>query len=154
MPYLSSALRTSQDVGDPFLHRRIGRLAGRTMRGFGGAVSGFFRGGPVAAVRGGVRGFTQSRKPPSVFPGTGRSRGILPGGLKMPSMGPDGLPRKRSRRMNPANGRANRRAIRRLKGGEKYAKELLRAIGYRQISKSTSKRGHQHARAATNVVSL
>lgn len=48
---------------------------------------------------------------------------------------PGALCVQRRRRFNNANGRAQGRSIRRLEAGEDHAKRLLKAMGYRKISK-------------------
>lgn len=56
---------------------------------------------------------------------------------------------KNRRNFNTANGPARKRAIKRLKAGEKDCKEALRALGFRTISKQSSRemrmrrRGHR-----------
>lgn len=57
---------------------------------------------------------------------------------------------KNRRKFNTANGPARKRAINRLKAGEGDAKDALRAMGYRTISKQSSRemrmrrRGSRH----------
>ncbi len=56
---------------------------------------------------------------------------------------------KNRKKFNTANGPARKRAIMRLKAGEKDSKEALRALGYRTLSKQSSRelrmrrRGHR-----------
>jgi len=160
LPYHSSRLRVSMDRGDPFLHKKIfkkfkGALPGIGF-GIGSKLLSFARGkkgkekSEILAIR---RQFLAGpgRMPLGPIPFAPQidiKKGDVPG---FPFASTDG--KKRYRRMNPANGKANRRAIRRLKGGEKQAKDLLRNIGYRTISKSSG-RGHGHARAVPNIINV
>jgi len=93
---------------------------GIDLRGLPGSprISIFERGGKVAAP--------QTERPP------GRCIGVDEKGN--PVFAP-----KRRRRFNPANGRAQKRAIARLENGKGHAMQLLKAIGYRTISKQSSR---------------
>lgn len=46
---------------------------------------------------------------------------------------------RRRRRFNTSNGRANARAVSRLKASEKQSKAMLKAVGYRTISKQSTR---------------
>lgn len=54
---------------------------------------------------------------------------------------PDGTPYKKSRRMNPANGRALKRAIRRVRSFEKMARKVMTFTTGRSCPRGKLKRG-------------
>ncbi len=55
---------------------------------------------------------------------------------------------KNRRRFNPANGAAQKRAVSRLTGAEGHAKDLLRAVGYRTLSKQSSREIRNRSKAS------
>lgn len=55
---------------------------------------------------------------------------------------------KNRRRFNTSNGSANRRATNRLKASEKDARELLRAVGYRTLSKQSGREIRNRTKAS------
>lgn len=135
MPYLQSYR------GDYLAsHRGDPSLFGSIFRGIKGAATGFFSGGPIAAVRGGIRGLT------------GAGRQARPAGIpiQMPRLPAFAQPSRRGmmtdmqyrgkktfalegprrRRMNVANAKALRRAIRRTDGFVKLARKALKGTKY------------------------
>lgn len=136
--------------GDPFL--------GGIWRGIKGAVTGFARGGPIGAIGGAVSAVTGRSRPMRTTPiyargGTGRQ--AFPGGSRIqPTPGIRGgiqrlLPggktgyevvSPRRRRMNVANPKALRRAIRRQAGFVKLARRALKGSGYTVVSRGSRSR--------------
>jgi len=134
--------------GDPFIHRKL-------FGGIKGAVSGFISGGPLGIARGAARGFLTARKrarprfvqrafqtraPTRTF------KGIQIGGPLGARMGAStirgaataaGVPGEKRRRMNVANPKALRRAIRREQGFVKLARRALKGTGYAIVSKAS-----------------
>ena len=127
-----------------------GGIFGDIWGGIKGAVTGFVSGGPLGAVGGAVSGFKASSKSsgrpidvamiPSMAPATGyqiptieKTPGVtgvierlLPGGKSGYQV--TGIRKKP--RMNVANPRALRRAIRREQGFVKLARRALKGTGY------------------------
>jgi len=64
-----------------------------------------------------------------------RCKPLVPGNIRVVQKG-SCIPGKSRRRFNNANGKAQMRAISRLGAAEGQAKKLLKAIGYRKISKT------------------
>lgn len=146
--------------GDPGLFSSIGKFLKKAAP----IAAGFLAGGPVGAVLGGVAASSARAPSPSAAalvtqpvalparpllkaPGLqGMVQRQLPGGqsgyLSQPGIrqvGPLGAPRRR-RRINPANPKALRRAIRRQAGFVKLAKRALKGSGYRIVSASSQRR--------------
>lgn len=158
-------LGTLSQQGDPFIHKRI-------FGGIKGVIGGFAKGGPLGAFRGGLRGLaTGGSKPgrqpfrialgrplglrdvsPPILVGPGGGPGVLAGippGVAIDPM--TGLPTKKRKRINPANPKALRRAIRRTSGFVKLAKRALKGTGFRIVSSGSRARrdlpaGHAHIR--------
>lgn len=138
------------NAGDPGLFSFLGKA----VKGVVGAASGFLSGGPLGAIRGGLRGFTASRAavarqplvqaPVGVAPMSFGQRmttavqAIVPGGVEPGAGCPPGFHLDKqtqskcvkNRRMNPGNARALRRAIRREASFVGLAKRTLRGSGY------------------------
>ena len=160
MPY--HGMGTLSQRGDP-------GFFGSLFRGLKGAVGGFVKGGPLGALSGAARGLAGGRPgrqvsrmaltqaaPPRF---TGLSLGG-PGGLRLgiqrPGAAPPidpvtGLPTKKRKRINPANPKALRRAIRRTSGFVKLARHALKGTGYRVVTSGSRARrdlpaGHAHIR--------
>ncbi len=152
MAYFGGSLRTAGDPGF------FGALKG--------AIGGFFEGGPIGAVRGGVRGLRGGRRtkkstirsistlPPiqgfvPEISSPPRRAGVLPAidrfftGPDMPRgtlvAKADGTIVRRRRRMNPANPKALRRAVRRTDAFVNMAKGALKNTGFKIVSKSAGK---------------
>ena len=126
--------------GDPFLHKTIFKVVK-------GAAGGFLSGGPLGAIRGAAGAFGGGAQQPRYPGGQGRRLARLQGqaggprGLPVPGLPgilqraiPGGrtgfLPGARRRRMNPANPKALRRAIRRQASFVKLARRALKGSGY------------------------
>jgi len=103
--------------------------------------------GPVGvAARGIRRGITRRKQPPVQVvpylppPPVGRRMPLapqVPSGGRQPVMLPDGTFKRAYRRMNVANPKALRRAIRRQAGFVKLARKALRGTGYSIVSKGS-----------------
>lgn len=126
-----------------------------------GAVGGFLSGGPAGAVSGALSGafgkkkaaaiqpidVTQVSQPvltyssaPTIEPTPGLAgtiQRLVPGGKS----GYQLVPGQRRRRMNVANAKALRRAIRREQGFVKLARRALKGTGYKITSRGASSRG-------------
>lgn len=142
MAYLQSMrgdYRMARYRGDPGIFGSLWR-AGK------GAVTGFLSGGPVGAVRGGVYGLVGGGGgTTSTYPSRPGGLPVLPtnGSTKEPaSKGIFGFgkEKKKRRRMNVANARALRRAIRRQTGFVKLARRALHGTGYTIVSRSSRAR--------------
>lgn len=128
--------------GDPFLGGLV-RTVGRVATGVIGTVVP----GPVGTAIGRIGGSIFTRRAP-------QPRTLQPVSPAMPMMpryqppraaqpvaiGPDGMPKKKRRRMNVTNDKALRRAVRRTDGFVKLAKRALRGTGYSVVSKSSRAR--------------
>ena len=118
--------------GDPGF---FGSLFGRLGRG----IKGFATGGPVGAVASQfTRPVGRAGIPVVRSPGI---KGALQRGIPGGATGfqiPGGMPRKR-RRMNVANDKALRRAIRRQAGFVKLARRALTGTGFKIVSTSSGK---------------
>ena len=112
---------------------------GSLFGGIGRAVSGFVRGGPVGAATSAFRRPAVGRAGIPIVRGPGLkafAARALPGGGTGLVVG--GMPRKR-RRMNVANDKALRRAIRRQAGFVKLARRALTGTGFKIVSTSSGK---------------
>ena len=109
-------------AGDPGLFSSIGGLLKRTAR----VGLGFVTGGPGGAVRAAM----PSSPGPAIprFSGGGRSRSV-----------PRSPGTRRRRRINYANDKALKRAIRRQEGFVKLARKALKGSGYKIVSKSAGR---------------
>jgi len=163
MPY--HGMGTLSRQGDP-------GFFGSVFRGIKGAVGGFVGGGPLGAIRGGISGLvggggSPGRQTPGSRLITSRARGLARPGGQVPVPGfrgavqrfiPGGAtgfqdtfgPPKR-KRMNPANPKALRRAIRRQSGFVKLARRALKGSGFKIVSGGSRPRrdiapGHGHVR--------
>lgn len=112
---------------------QAGGFLGSIGKAIGGAVKGFVTGGPLGAIRGAASTFVKPKTmsiipvtPGATFGGgtivptpglTGFAQRIVPGGAT-------GFEFRRRRRMNPANVKALRRAIRRAKSFERLARRV------------------------------
>lgn len=157
MAYLSSYqgdyLRAYR--GDPF----FGGIIRRIGSGIKGAIGGLVRGGPIGALGGAISGISRkptrpvmrpiSRlQPQQGFPGGTRVQrvpGVRGFGERMMPGGKTGyyVPeemRPRRRRMNVANPKALRRAIRRQSGFVKLARKALKGTGYTIVSRGSRSR--------------
>jgi len=125
----------SQGRGDP-------GFFGSLFRGARGAVSGFVRGGPLASASGFVRGIT-AQPPRAVRPPALVTNGFLAPQAtgtrvaQVPGVGMVVMPKRR--RMNVANPKALRRAIRRQNGFVTLAKGALKNSGFKVVSVSAGK---------------
>jgi len=145
MPYGPRTYR-----GDPGILGSIGRA-------ITGTVGGFLRAGPFGAVRGGIRGLTSGGGRPSA------SSIAMPGGSMRGIIGTRGKPaaqakmlgvKRKSRRMNVANPKALRRAIRREQGFVKLAKKALKGTGYRVVSASSQRKRVQVRESGAGSVTV
>lgn len=132
------------DYGRSARYRGDPGIFGSIFRGITG-VAGMIPGpiGVAARVAGTIAGGKKKPAPTAVFPGV---KGVMPGEKRGPIMGPgtEGtmvprVPRK-GRRMNVANPRALRKAIRRQAGFVKLAKRALTGSGYTVVSRSSRAR--------------
>lgn len=137
--------RSNYAAGDYYRYQ-AGGILGSIVKGIGGAIGGFVRGGPLGAITGGIKGVLG--KAPT---GTAVTLAQLPPlpPLQMPTsttqIGPGGIVYKRTeygaevrgvgaggrprlRRMNVANAKALRRALRRVAGFGKLARRAKRDI--------------------------
>ena len=148
---MSYGMSTRDFQGDPFL----GGLIKTAFKGIKGAIGGVFGGPspisilppqlPTPVLPGGttVRGITVKPKPGV----RGAVERLLPGGKTGYVV--EG---RRRRRINPANPKALRRAIRRTDGFVKLARRALKGSGYTIVSRSSRRpkrdlgRGHIHVR--------
>lgn len=154
MPYLS-AYR-----GDPGLFKSIGKFLKKAVP----VAAGFLAGGPVGALAAGIASSAAGAPSPSAAalvappiapmpralvkaPGLGGMVARqLPGGRSgymAPALQPELFPlvgQRKRRRINPANPKALRRAIRRQAGFVKLAKRALKGSGYRIVSASSQRR--------------
>jgi len=145
MPYLQSYR------GDYLAsHRGDPGLFGNIFRGFKGAVSGFLSGGPIAAARGGLRGFTGQKRPgaitipyrPQFAQPSPVIRSIqrgIPGGKTGYELAP-GMVMPKRRRMNVGNAKALRRAIRRTDGFVKLARKALKGTKYTITTRGSTRK--------------
>jgi len=108
-----------------------------------GGVASFFPGVP-----GGVTGFAEPPQEGGVCPPRGfhlnRSSYFLRDGTFVMK----GTKFVKNRRLNEANGKANNRSIRRLERAQGQAKKVLRATGFRTISKQSSREMRTSKKAA------
>ncbi len=116
--------------------------------GFRGRVQRFLPGGssgfttlPGAVGPGGLLGLAGAV---GGVTGAGRNGHVAQNGVCAPrgfhfAKDGSGMLVKNRRRFNTSNGAANRRATNRLKASEKDARELLRAVGYRTLSKQSGR---------------
>lgn len=145
MPYGPRTYR-----GDPGILGSIGRFVS-------GGISGFVSGGPWGAVRGATRGLTSRSSRPSatsiVMPG-GSMRGIIGSRGKPTAQAKMLGAKKKSRRMNVANPKALRRAIRREQGFVKLAKKALKGTGYRVVSASSQRKRVQVRESGAGSVTV
>lgn len=133
--------------GDPGLFGFLGR----TIKG---AATGFITGGPLGAIGGAIKSNIPGRSPVRSFRGTITNYAPPPTApARMParaqiaatmpktvSIDPaTGMPRAKRRRMNVANPKALRRAIRREQGFVKLARKALKGTGYR-VTTAASRR--------------
>ncbi len=107
-----------------------------------GAVKGLVRGGlgiqPGTAASQFVRPTTGQQV--TRVPGLrGKVQRVLPGGATGFQVGPDGVMRKKRRRMNAGNAKALRRAIRRTDAFVTLARSSLKNTGFKIVSKSSGK---------------
>lgn len=146
------ALRPMMHYGDPGLFSFLGKVGKGIVGAVGGGVKGLLKGGVSGAVTGAIRGgaagvglgrtgIKQARLAAPLAPsgggfmpgtgiqfrtggGGGVNLGYFPetGGGTM--IGPDGMPRRKGRRMNPLNPRALSRAMRRIVSAKKAANFL------------------------------
>ena len=117
-------------------------------------------GNPVTGLIGGVAGaVSRGRGPMRPAP----SAIAFPGGARMgprgSTIGKPGLPAKlsgerRSRRMNIANPKALRRAIRRQAGFVKLAKKALKGSGYTVVSKGSTRKRYNVREAGPGGVTI
>ena len=126
--------------GDPFIGGLIagavGKAAGRAVSWIGKKVGGSSAGRAAATVAVG----SQFLPPVSFGPITVDPRAALPGGKPF-------VFRKKSRRMNPLNPRALKRALRRAEGFEKFAAKTVNAL-YRVIDGRKVRTYKKRSRAA------
>lgn len=149
--------------GDPGLFSSIGKFLKKAIP----VAAGFLAGGPVGAVMAGVASSAARGPAPSAaalvapqvvaapralvkMPGlSGMVARQLPGGQSGYGVPPgSGMqrqlaawpPPRRRRRINPANPKALRRAIRRQAGFVKLAKRALKGSGYRIVSAGSQRR--------------
>jgi len=132
MSYFGGSSRMAGDPGFFDTLKRIGR-----------GVLGFATGGPVGAATSlftPPRGIAQNGIPVIAKPGikAGIQRAI-PGGATGLIVGPDGLPMRKRRRMNPGNAKALRRAIRRTDAFVRLSRSALKNTGFKIVSKSSGK---------------
>ncbi len=136
--------------GDPGLFGFIKKIGGGLLRTIGGAT-------PFGFAQQAARALTKraGRPPPPAFPGTrGLGRAMRPpardGGRATDPWTGFATVEKR-RRMNVANPKALRKAIRRTSGFVKLAKKALKGTGFRIVTKGSRSRrdlppGHTHVR--------
>ena len=134
-----------------------GGLWGTITGAVGGAVKGFVKGGPLGAIGGAISGATNKPVPTKVMNlPVGPMPTIVPtgGGTIQKKPGFQGLAERlvpggatgyeyvgqRRRRMNVANPKALRRAIRREAGFVKLARRALRGTAYTIVSKGSRSR--------------
>ncbi len=132
MAYFGGSSRIAGDPGFFDTIKRIGR-----------AAVGFATGGPVGAV---TAAFSPPRSQPSAGVPIIASPGIrarieraVPGGATGLEVGPDGMMRRKRRRMNAGNAKALRRAIRRTDAFVTLSKSALKNTGFKIVSKSSGK---------------
>ena len=136
-------------------------IAGRIQRFLPGGSTGFTTlppgliptgpGGLIGAlpgVPGGVSGFAREAQADGTCPPRGfhlnKSTYFLSDGTRVEK----GTRFVKNRRLNEANGRANNRSIRRLERAQGQAKKVLRATGFRTISKQSSREMRTSKKAA------
>jgi len=120
-------------TGDYYLAGAPGLLS--SIGGFiKGAASGFLGSGgsPISAITGGVRGAGRS---PMALPFAGGAPRIPAG--RGGGVDASGMPRRKRRRMNYANGKALTRANRRVDGFVKLARKSLQHTNYKIVTKQS-----------------
>lgn len=120
-----------------------GGIFGSIFKTITGAVSGFATGGPAGAVSGIAKSLVKSGKPngrlvvETPVPGIrGAAQRLVPGGAS----GYTYATVRRRKRMNVANPKALRKAIRRQAGFVKLARRALQGTGYTITTRGRSKR--------------
>lgn len=145
MSWLSSGLKAIGGLVKPVVGGKIGTVLGGAIAGPAGAAIGGLIGSTASRPRAGTSIIPSPATPPSLYaPGTtykGWKPGLDIGDVLSLGFGPTkmtggGCPRGyhpskrtgkcvRNRRMNYGNGRATKRAIRRIKGAEKQYRQIF-----------------------------
>ena len=136
-------------------------IAGRVQRFLPGGATGFTtlppglipRGpggilGAFPGVPGGVTGFAEPTQETGVCPPRGFHLNKSSYFLRDGTFVERGTRFVKNRRLNEANGKANNRSIRRLERAQGQAKKVLRATGFRTISKQSSREMRTSKKAA------
>ena len=155
MPYHGMGVTSQQ--GDPFIHKKIFGGLGKLARFGSKFAPGPF--GTALGAAGGVFGRLAGRRgrmgrqtfltPPPQFPGFPKGRDpSFAGTRKQFGVGEF---KPKPKRINPANPKALRRAIRRTSGFVKLAKRALKGTGFKIVSSGSRSRkdippGHAHVR--------
>lgn len=141
----------------PRTYRGDPGILGTIARGVGGLVGGVLGRTPVGMAYGAARGLISSQRRPSA------STFAAPGGATMGGRGQQRKPGsleakmkgiKKRRRMNVANPKALRRAIRREQGFVKLAKKALRGTGYRVVSAGSQRKRVQVRESGAGSVTV
>lgn len=160
MPYYGDYYRGDYYRGDPGLFGFLGRA----VKGVAKAAIGTFVGATpvgqaVRAVQGAVRGRVGAvQVPPTIIPPSMppvlRAAAAQRGTLEVPGMTADTYGFKKRRRMNVANPKALRRAIRRESGFVKLARRALKGTGYSVVSRASQRKRYSVKEAGPGGVTI